>query len=110
LEAVHLTADSYVVLISTDHVTDEAALRQAITSPAVYIGMIGSRAKCRTILAHLKADGISEAELQRVYAPIGLDLGGTTPAEIAVGILAEIIAVRQGRGAQQDQISYRRLN
>jgi xanthine dehydrogenase accessory factor len=50
LAAVALTADSYVVLITTDHVTDEAALRQAITSPARYIGMIGSHAKCRTVL------------------------------------------------------------
>jgi len=49
LEAVHLAADSYVVLITIDHVTDEAALRQMINSLASYIGMIGSRAKCHTI-------------------------------------------------------------
>jgi xanthine dehydrogenase accessory factor len=95
LEAVALNEDSYVVLITTDHVSDEVALRQAITSPARYIGMIGSRAKCRTILDHLQADGVSEEALTRVYAPIGLDLGGTTPEEIAVAILAEIIAVRR---------------
>jgi len=62
--------------------------------------MIGSRAKCQTILDHLRADGITAEALDRVYAPIGLELGGTSPQEIAVAILAEIIAVRRGgRGA-----------
>jgi xanthine dehydrogenase accessory factor len=95
LDSVRLTADSFIVLITTDHVSDEAALRQVIHSPVRYIGMIGSRRKCETILGHLRADGISEEALARVYAPIGLDLGGTSPQEIAVAILAEIIAVRR---------------
>ena len=96
LESVHLTADSFIVLITTDHVSDEAALRQVIHSPARYIGMIGSRHKCATILGHLRADGLTEETLARVYAPIGLDLGGPTPEEIAVSILAQVIAVRRG--------------
>ena len=96
LDPVHLTADSYIVLITTDHVSDEAAMRQVITSSARYIGMIGSRHKCQTILSHLRADGFSEEDLRRVYAPIGLDLGGPSPEEIAVASLAEIIAVRRG--------------
>jgi xanthine dehydrogenase accessory factor len=93
-------ARSAVVLIATDRISDEAALRQVITSPLRYVGMIGSRAKCQTILDHLRADGITAEALDRVYAPIGLELGGTSPQEIAVAILAEIIAVRRGgRGA-----------
>lgn len=96
LESAQLTADSFIVLITTDHISDEAALRRVINSPARYLGMIGSRHKCQTIIGHLRADGISEAALARVYAPIGLDLGGPTPEEIAVSILAEIIAVRHG--------------
>ena len=100
LDAIALNQDSNVVLITTDHISDEAALRQVITSPIRYVGMIGSRAKCQTILDHLRADGISAEALDRVYAPIALELGGTTPREIAVAILAEIIAVRRGgRGA-----------
>jgi len=67
-----------------------------IASLARYIGMIGSRAKCGAILDHLKTDGITHASLQRVYTPIGLDLSGPTPEEIAVAILAEVIAVRRG--------------
>ncbi len=96
LDSVQLTADSFIVLITTDHISDEAALRQVIHSPVRYIGMIGSRHKCKTILGHLRADGIDEEALKRVYAPIGLNLGGPTPGEIAVSILAEIIAVRRG--------------
>jgi xanthine dehydrogenase accessory factor len=96
LTGVALNEDSYVVLITTDHISDEAALRLALKSPTRYIGMIGSRAKCRTIFEHLFTDGYSETDLGRVYAPIGLDLGGDKPQEIAVAILAEIIAVRCG--------------
>jgi xanthine dehydrogenase accessory factor len=58
--------------------------------------MIGSRHKCQTILSHLRADHFQEEDLRRIYAPIGLDLGGASPQEIAVSILAEIIAVRKG--------------
>jgi xanthine dehydrogenase accessory factor len=96
LSAIHLTTDAYVVLITTDHISDEAALRQVIGSPARYIGMIGSRAKCSKILKNLEDDGVVAEALQRVYAPIGLDLGGSTPEEIAVAILAEAIAIRRG--------------
>jgi xanthine dehydrogenase accessory factor len=96
LEATTLDQDTYVVMISTDHVTDEAALRKALVTPTPYIGMIGSRAKCQIILDHLRADGYGDDMLSRIYAPIGLNLGGPTPEEIAVAILAEIIAVRRG--------------
>ena len=96
LESVTLAEEAFFVLITTDHVSDEAALRYALTTPTRYIGMIGSRAKCRTILDHLKADGITDDSLQRVYAPIGLNLGGPSPEEITVAILAEVITVRRG--------------
>jgi len=100
LQEIELTTDTYVVLITTDHVSDEAAMRQVIDSPVPYIGMIGSRAKCQIVLDHLRADGYGDDVLARVYAPIGLDLGGPTPGEIAVAILAEIIAVRRGGSSQ----------
>lgn len=109
LEQVNLTDDSYVVLITTDHISDEAALRIALKSPAPYIGMIGSLAKCKTILGHLQADGYPEEEFERIYAPIGLDLGGSSPREIAVAILAEIIAVRQKKGIRGGIVKTRRI-
>ena len=110
LEQAGLTKDSFVVLITTDHVSDEAALRVALKSPAPYIGMIGSLAKVRTILSHLQVDGISEADFARIYAPIGLDLGGNSPQEIAVGILAEIIACRQKKLISEKAVKFRRIN
>lgn len=81
------------MLITTDHVSDEVALRQVIAYPARYIGMIGSQYKCQTILGHLRKDSASEESLVRVYSPIGLDLVGPTPQEITDAILAEILAV-----------------
>ncbi len=110
LEQVKLGGDSYVVLITTDHISDEAALRYALTTPAPYIGMIGSLAKCRTIFDHLLADGFTPQQLERVYAPIGLDLGGVTPQEIAVAILAEVIACRHQKTLDSDHINLRRLS
>lgn len=91
-----ISGRTYVVLISEDHVTDEQALRAVLPTPAPYVGMIGSRRKCRIILEHLRADGLSEADLARIHAPIGLDLGGREPAEIALAILAEIEVARHG--------------
>jgi len=109
MEKVNLTADSYVVLITTDHVSDEAALRISLKSPARYIGMIGSLAKCHTILGHLQSDGYTAEELERVFAPIGLDLGCTSPQEIAVGILAEVIGVRWKKVSANTPIKPRRM-
>lgn len=94
LDPANITPHTYIVLVTEDYVSDEAALRAVIESPAPYIGMIGSRRKCRMVLEHLRADGVAEHLLVRVRAPIGLDLGGTTPAEIALAILAEIEMAR----------------
>ncbi len=110
LELVHLTTDSYVVLITTDHISDEAAMRIALKTPASYIGMIGSLAKCKTIREHLQSDGLPENELERVFAPIGLDLGGSSPQEIALSILAEVVACRHLKGIAERAVKARRLN
>ena len=108
LSAVTFTPDTYVVLITTDYAADEAALRQVLQTPSGYIGMIGSRAKCESILAKLTAEGCDEADLERIHAPIGLHLGGPTPAEIALAILAEIVAVRRGTLTRQQTAIYPR--
>lgn len=91
-----VTSWTYVVIITQTHETDEQALRQVLGAPAAYVGMIGSRRKVRTIFDHLRADGMPEEQMARVRAPIGLDLGGRSPAEIALAILAEIVQVRYG--------------
>ncbi|MGQ9494286.1 MAG: XdhC family protein [Anaerolineae bacterium] len=91
-----ITPWTYVVLITEDHLTDEQALRQVLDTPAAYVGMIGSLRKVGTIFDHLRAEGVPEERLAQVHAPIGLDLGGRSPAEIALAILAEIVQVRYG--------------
>ena len=96
LDQVDITQSTYIVITTANHVSDEAALRQVIGSPAAYIGMIGSRRKVRTIFDHLRQEGVPEEELRRVHAPIGLDLGGGKPAEIALSIMAEIVKERYG--------------
>ena len=83
------------VVISTQGRGDEAALRAALASDSDYIAFVGSRKKAAALTAALAADGIDAARLAAVKAPAGLDLGAITPEEIALSILAEIIATRR---------------
>ena len=79
------------------HQGDLEVLRQVLPSPAAYIGCIGSRRKAAVLRERLASLGFSPAELDRVHSPIGLPIGGDTPAEIAVSIAAQLIACRAGR-------------
>jgi xanthine dehydrogenase accessory factor len=88
--------DTFVVLVTRGHVHDLACLEEVISSPAAYIGMIGSQRRVRTVIAHAREKGFDPALLQRLHAPIGLDIGAQSPAEIAVAIAAEMIGVRRG--------------
>ncbi len=92
-----LDAYSYVVVLSHDPKFDLPALIPALRSDARYIGAMGSRATHERRLTELRAQGFSDADLARIRAPIGLDLGGNRPEEIALAILAEMLAVRHGR-------------
>ncbi len=94
---LEVAPDSAVVIVTRGHSFDRLCLEKALDTPAGYIGMIGSRKKVAATLAALAEAGVPVREDRRVYAPVGLDLGGNTPEEIAVSILAEIIAVRGGR-------------
>lgn len=90
----------YLLIVTRDHARDEKALSSLIRRPHRYLGMIGSRRKVRTVLARIlrreREMGRPEPDLSRVRAPVGLALGGKTPPEIAISILAELIAVRHG--------------
>jgi len=86
---------SYIVIVTHGHRHDEVVLEWAVGTTAKYIGMIGSKTKNETIFNHLRARGISKEQLDRVHAPIGLEIGAQTPEEIAVSILAEVIKVRR---------------
>jgi xanthine dehydrogenase accessory factor len=67
-----------------------------VNSGAGYVGMIGSKRRVSTVLRHLAEEGFDVEALERVYTPVGFDIGAETPEEIAVSIMAEIIAVRRG--------------
>lgn len=97
LDNLDITTDSYIVILTRGHMHDQSVLAQSLKSPAGYIGMIGSRQKRNTIYQNLAQNGFTEKELSRVHAPIGLSIGAETPAEIAVSIVAELIAVRAGK-------------
>jgi xanthine dehydrogenase accessory factor len=89
-----LGPDRHTAIVSLTHdpKLDDAALRQALTTPAFYIGALGSRRSHQARLARLAADGVDEAELARIHGPVGLDIGALSPAEIAIAIVAEMIA------------------
>lgn len=91
-----IDADTFIVLVSRGHKHDELSLREVVTSGAAYVGMIGSRRRVGTVLSHLAREGYPPEALERVHTPIGLDIGAETPEEIAVSIIAEIIAARRG--------------
>jgi xanthine dehydrogenase accessory factor len=89
-----------VVIVTRGHRIDEEALRAALATSAGYIGMISSPSKVRTIFRRLLRANVSRDELERVHAPIGLDLGAETPDEIALSIAAELLQWRRGGTGQ----------
>lgn len=90
-----INQSTYIVLVSRGHKQDEEGLRLVVTRGARYVGMIGSRRRVATVLRHLAEEGYPLEALEAVYTPIGFDIGAETPEEIAVSIMAEIIAVRR---------------
>jgi xanthine dehydrogenase accessory factor len=95
-----LPPTAYAVIVTRGHTHDLDALRALTANPLRYLGLIGSKAKVKRIYDALIEEGLSPDALQAVHAPIGLDIGAITPQEIAVSILAELIAVRHGRIAE----------
>lgn len=85
------------IVVSTQGRGDEAALRAALTVDAAFVAFVGSRKKAAALKQRLAADGIDPARLAQLKAPAGLDLGAITPEEIALAILAEIVAIRRRR-------------
>ena len=96
--AVELQLDPHtaVVAVTHDPKLDDMALLEALKSPAFYIGALGSRSNTAARKERLALFDLSPGEIDRLHGPIGLDLGSKTPAEIAVSILAEVVAVKNG--------------
>src|SRR4051812_18074682 len=98
-------SDEALVIVSRNHQIDREALAVAVEQAgAGYIGMIGSQRKVRMVFDDMRQRGIPEEKLSRVYAPLGLDIGADSPAEIAVSCVAEILAVLRGRPASHLRI------
>jgi xanthine dehydrogenase accessory factor len=89
-----ITATTFAIIVTRGHAHDEEALYHLATTAASYVGMIGSKRKIRLIFDDLIARGIPRAALDRVHAPLGLEIGSQTVPEIAVSIVAELIACR----------------
>lgn len=85
-----------VAIVTRGHKQDEDCLRAALSANPDYIGMIGSKRRTNIVLEKLREEGAAEPQLQKVRAPIGLDIGAVSPEEVALAILAEIIAERRG--------------
>lgn len=97
LEKLHLDEGCYIAVISHDEKLDNPALLAALASPARYIGVLGTRKNYPKRLAVLREMGAAEESLHRLRAPIGINIGAVLPDEIALSILAEMVAARHGR-------------
>lgn len=97
-EDIDTDENSYIVIMTRGHSYDYIVLKQSLEKKVAYIGMIGSKTKVADTMEKLKDDGFTQEELDRVYSPIGLQIYGETPEEIAISIAAEMIKVRSGHG------------
>ena len=97
LSEIEFEPDSNIVIVTHGHNNDLLVLRSVIEKEVKYIGMIGSLNKVGYCFSELEKEGIDKSLIDKVHSPIGLDIGGNTPAEIALSILAEIQAVNSGK-------------
>lgn len=89
----------WVLIMTHDHQLDEAALAATAGKNARYVGLVGSKRKVFRLVERVRAKRDGEFPLERVYAPVGLDIGAVSPEEIALSIVAELVALRHGRPA-----------
>lgn len=99
LAAVGLDPWTHVAVATHDLDTDRAALKASLPSQAAYVGLLGARRRLAGRLEELKAEGMPETALARLHAPIGLDIGGKAPFEVAVSVIGEITALRYARSS-----------
>jgi len=95
LTHIKITSSTYIIIVTRGHLQDQEVLASVIKSKAAYLGMIGSRKKNATVFQQLIEQGVLKEELDKVHAPIGIDIKAQTPEEIAISIVAEIIQVRR---------------
>ena len=93
-DQLEMDEDSYIIIVTRGHRGDLQVLRQALKLPHAYLGMIGSKGKNAKLYEVLKSEGVTQEEIDKIYAPIGLDIKSETPEEIGISIAAEVIKVR----------------
>jgi xanthine dehydrogenase accessory factor len=94
LPDLEITSDTYCLIVTRGHSHDQEALFHLVDRGARYVGLIGSKRKIKMIFENLAAEGVSHEALDKVYAPLGIDIGSQTVPEIAVSICAELVAHR----------------
>lgn len=94
-ESLGINSTCYIIIVTRGHRDDMRVLKLAAATPARYIGMIGSKRKVISVVKTLESEGVPREQLERIHAPMGLEIGAVTPEEIAVSIVAEMIAVRR---------------
>ena len=99
--------NTFVVIVTRGHKQDEEALRTFIEKETAYVGLIGSVTKLQKLFRRLEKDGVPRERLDRVHSPMGLDLGGSSPGEIAVSIVAELLAVMYQRSGKSMRLTER---
>ena len=95
LDQTPIGPDTFVV-IATQHKNDHVWLQKALAGDAAYVALIASQHRARLVLDYLAAEGLPEEKIAKIHAPAGLDLGATTPEEIALSIMSQIVALRRG--------------
>ena len=95
--SIALTEEDAAVIMTRGHAYDNLLLAQVLRSPVWYVGLMGSRSKIAATKAYLAGEGLGETDIARVHMPVGLVLGGETPAEIAVSVAGEMVLCRARR-------------
>jgi xanthine dehydrogenase accessory factor len=96
---------SFVIIVTRGHRDDMRVLKLAVATPARYIAMIGSKRKVLNVVRELEKEGVARAVLERIHAPMGLDIGAISPEEIAIAVAAEMIAVRRRAASNWQALS-----
>jgi xanthine dehydrogenase accessory factor len=102
---LQIYGSSYVIIVTRGHRDDMRVLRSALATQARYISMIGSKRKVIGVVKELEKEGVSREAFDRIFSPMGLDIGAITPEEIAISVVAEMIAVRRDPGTDWRSLS-----
>jgi xanthine dehydrogenase accessory factor len=102
---LEISSSSYLIIVTRGHRDDMRVLRWAIMTPARYVAMIGSKRKTISVVHELEKEGLPRTSFERVFAPMGLEIGAVTPEEIAVSVVAEMIATRRGASPEWKNLS-----